>query len=208
MSTSGEARISTVPDMATVRMAVEARRTTVAEARDEVSAVVERFLALAGELGIADEHVATASSHASPDYDWNPQTRQRKLLGYVVTRHVTVDLRDLDKLGPLMERSLAIGVNRVDPPSFASSRRDEIEHEALAAAAKDARARARVLAASLDAGLGPVRNIQSHGRAAPMPMPRAELMAADSRSGGEQTYRPGEIVISASVSATFDLVLE
>lgn len=207
VSTSGQARILTVPDMATIRMGVQARRPSVAEARDEVSAVVERFLQLAREMGIPENRLATASSQVNPDYQWNPQSRERKLLGYVVTRHITVDLRDLDKLGALMERALAVGVNEVSPPSFSSSRRDEIEREALAAAADDAKLRAAVLAESLDAGLGPVRNIQSHGRVEPMPTPRFEMMAADAGSGGEQTYRPGEIVITASVSATFDLVL-
>ena len=34
VSTSGQARITTAPDMATIRMGVEARRPTVAEARE------------------------------------------------------------------------------------------------------------------------------------------------------------------------------
>ncbi len=207
VSASGQARILTAPDMAILRMGVQARQPTVEEARDEVAGVVERFLALAMELGIPENRVATASSQVNPDYQWNPQSRERKLLGYVVNRHITVDLRDLDKLGTLMERALAVGINDVSPPSFSSSRRDEIEREALAAAARDARSRASVLARSLDMELGPVRNIQSHGRVEPMPTPRLEMMAADTGAGGEATYRPGEIVITASVSATFDLVL-
>jgi uncharacterized protein YggE len=207
VSASGQARILTAPDMAILRMGVQARQTTVEEARDEVAGVVERFLALALELGIPENRVATASSQVNPDYQWNPQSRERKLLGYVVTRHITVDLRDLEKLGTLMERALAVGINDVSPPSFSSSRRDEIEHEALAAAARDARSRAAVLAQSLDMELGPARSIQSHGRVEPMPTPRLEMMASDAGAGGEATYRPGEIVITASVSATFDLVL-
>ncbi len=207
VSASGQARILTAPDMAILRMGVQARQPTVEEARDEVAGVVERFLALALEMGIPENRVATASSQVNPDYQWNPQSRERKLLGYVVTRHITVDLRDLEKLGMLMERSLAVGINDVSPPSFSSSRRDEIEREALAAAARDARSRASVLARSLDMELGPVRNIQSHGRVEPMPTPRLEMMAADTGAGGEATYRPGEIVITASVSATFDLML-
>lgn len=205
VSASGQARISTAPDMATIRMGVEARRASVAEARDQVSAVVARFLDLTREMGIPENRVATASAQVNPDYQWDPQTREKKLLGYLVTRHITVDLRDLEKLGALMERSMAIGINQVNPPSFASSRRDAIEREALAAAAKDARTRAGVLAGSLDAQLGPVRSIQSHGRVEPVA--RMEMMAADARSAGEQTYKPGEIVITAHVSATFDLVL-
>lgn len=205
VSASGQARISTAPDMATIRMGVEARRDSVEQARNEVSAVVARFLDLAREMGIPDNRVATASAQVNPDYQWDPQTREKKLLGYRVTRHITVDLRDLEKLGALMERSMAIGINEVNPPAFASSRRDAIERDALAAAATDARTRAGVLAGSLGAELGPVRSIQSHGRVEPVA--RMEMMAADARSSGEQTYRPGEIIITAHVSATFDLVL-
>ena len=128
VSASGQARILTAPDMAILRMGVQARQPTVEEARDEVAGVVERFLALALEMGIPENRVATASSQVNPDYQWNPQSRERKLLGYVVTRHITVDLamaehpgslgrprREVARLGPRPEPGHGTGPGQEHP---------------------------------------------------------------------------------------------
>ena len=204
VTVSGNARINAEPDMASVRLGVEERRPELDGARSAVNGVVSSFLKLTEDMGIPDERVSTAAAFINPDYEWHPQTRERKLLGYVVSRQLVVDLRDLDKLGPLIEAALEVGVNQVNPPEFSTSRRDEIEKQALAEAALDARDRAAVLAEALGMTLGPVRDIQSHGRPQPVfrGAARMEVAAAD---GGAQTYQPGEIVVSASVTAAFDL---
>lgn len=206
VTVSGSSQIKAEPDMATVRLGVEERRPELEDARSAVNGVVSRFLKLTEDMGIPDERVSTAAAFINPDYEWHPQTRERKLLGYVVSRQLVVDLRDLDQLGPLIEAALEVGVNQVSPPEFSTSRRDEIEKRALAEAAVDARGRAAIVADALGMALGPVRDIQAHGRPQPVfrGAARMEVAAADA---GAQTYQPGEIIISASVTAAFDLDL-
>ena len=50
------------------------------------------------------------------EYEWNPGTNQQRLIGYFAARQLTVDLRELDKLGSLMERAVPTGVNIVSGP--------------------------------------------------------------------------------------------
>jgi len=206
VTVDGHAEIVTPPDKATLRLGVEARADTVEAARDRVADVVSRFLALTRGLGITDEQVSTAAAIVRPEYDWNPQTRERRLLGYTVTRELVVDLTDLEKLGQLTESALELGVNQVDPPALDTTRRAELERQALAAAARDAQERARALAEALGARLGAVRSLQAAASFRP-PVPMARGMLAAEAAPGPETYQTGQITVDGSVTASFDLVL-
>jgi uncharacterized protein YggE len=206
VTVDGHAELRTAPDRATLRMGVEARADDVETARKTVAETVNRFLKLTRDMGIPDDRVSTASAIVRPDYDWNPQTRERRLLGYVVTRQLEVEIHELEKLGRLTESALRLGVNQVNPPTLDTSRRDALELEALAEAARDARSRAGSLAEALGAGLGDVRTIQASSAFRP-PVPLARGMLAAEADAAEETYQPGEITISGSVTATFDLIL-
>src|SRR5690606_41228399 len=70
-------------------------------------------------------------------------------------------LRDLDKLGPLLERAFDLGINQVSEPQLDSSRRRELEREALAKAVEDARLNAQAVARAAGARLGAPRDRKS-----------------------------------------------
>lgn len=198
----GKAELLAAPDRAIMRFGVESRQPTVDQARAIVAETVDRFLRITRGMDITDDHVATAAAIVRPDYDWNPQTRERRLLGYMVTRQITVDLRDIGKIGALTEAALGAGINHVDEPYLDTTQRDALERKALARAAGDARSRAEVLASALDARIGAVRNIQTSSvQAAPM-----AAMSMAREGGGAETYQPGQIRVAARVTATFDLI--
>lgn len=206
VAASGEGRVEVAPDIAWLSFGVSARQPTVAAARDEVARGVARLITLARQQGLADEHIATAALSVSPEFDWHPETRERRLQGHVVSRQVTLRLTDLAKLGDLTEQALGLGVTDASPASFDTSRRVELEAEALAAAARDARARAEVMAKALGAAVGAPLRIEAGGSGVtPRPMMRMAVAEADSMSGAE-TYQPGLIRVTASVSATFMLL--
>lgn len=208
ITASGTGSAEAVPDIALLRFGVTARQPAVAEGRDEVARGVARLIALARDMGLEDDDISTAALSVRPDLEFDPETRMSRLVGYVVSRQLTLKLRDLSRLGELTEQALGLGVTEASPASFDSSRRDELEAEALDAAARDARRRAQVMAQALGVRLGPPLQIQAGGIAAPPGpmMMRSAMAEADSMSGAE-TYQPGLISVSASVSATFTLLL-
>lgn len=207
VTATGEGRAEAAPDIAWLNFGISARRPAVAEARDEVARGVARLITLARDAGLADEHIATAALSVHPEYDWDPETRQRTLLGYSVTRHVTLRLNDLGRLGDLTEKALGAGVTEASPAIFDTSRRAELEGEALAAAARDARAQAEIMAAALGVGVGAPLRIEARGpgMAPPQPRMRVAMAEADAYSGAE-TYQPGLIRLTANVTASFALV--
>ena len=207
---SGQGEIRAEPDQARLTLGVEAREPTLEAARTQVNRSVEGLLKLTRELGIPDRLVNSTRLNVQPEYAWLEKTRTRKLVAYVVSRTVAVDLRELDKLGLLLERGLALGANQVGEPVLDHSRRVELQREALALATKDAVRNAEAMAGALGASVGPVRSLNA-AQESPAPMPAfamamRTMAVADANAGAPQTYQPGELVFRASVSASFDLV--
>ncbi len=206
VTVSGSGEILTEPDIAVVGIGVEERASTVDEARRRVNETVTAVLALTRRQGIPEEQVASAALIVRPDYQWLPESRQQKLLGYVVTRRMSIRLTDISELGELFEGVLKLGINQVDPPVFDTARRAGLERQALAAAATDARARATVLADALGMKLGPVHRIDAIGGPVVQPLRERGMATAMASADEGGSYQAGEIRIVSSVNASFELV--
>jgi uncharacterized protein len=209
VSVTGSGEVKAQPDMAYVTLGVEARRPTLAEARAEVNATVERLLALTRELKIEPKFVDSTRLQVQPDYRWDEKSSSQVLLGYVVSRQVDVELHDLDRLGTLLEKSVSAGVNQVGGARLDSSRRKELERAALTQAVDDARLNAEALARAAGAKLGPVQSLSASG-AMPVPMYAERAMsvaAAPMADAAEKSYQSSEMKFTASVSAQFELLV-
>ncbi|MEZ5564196.1 MAG: SIMPL domain-containing protein [Gammaproteobacteria bacterium] len=209
ISVSGTGIINATPDIARLSLAVQRRDASMQVARDQTVKVSNAFLALCKKLGIKDAKVRSSGLSIQPEYRWDQKENQQIFQGYFVQRQLEVELDDLSKLGEVIEGAINAGVNQVSPPQLDSSRRTELNRDALAAATADAKANAERIASSLGVKVGAARMISADGAAPPpMPMPRqlmrTQAMAAD---GATESYTPGEIGIQSSVQATFDLVV-
>ena len=208
VSVTGSGEVKAQPDMAYVTLGVEARRPTLAEARTEVNATVERLLALTRELKIEPKFVDSTRLQVQPDYRWDEKSSSQVLLGYVVSRQVDVELHDLDRLGTLLEKSVSAGVNQVGGARLDSSQRKELERAALTQAVEDARLNADALARAAGAKLGPVQSLSTTGTM-PVPMYAERAMsvaAAPMADAAEKSYQSSEMKFTASVSAQFELL--
>ena len=208
VSVDGRGSVSAAPDMARVSMAVEARDLDMDAARDEVVRVTRAFLELCERSGIEPSKIQTTGLGVFPEYRWNEIRKEQELVAYRVTRQLDVEIVDLDILGDLMEAAVDAGVNRVSPPNLMSTRERDLRREALALAARDAQANARVLAETLGADLGDVVDISSAEQVMPPPMLRNEAFSLAAGADAGQTYSSGEIRFEASVTARFELNVE
>ncbi|MGI9246197.1 MAG: SIMPL domain-containing protein [Steroidobacteraceae bacterium] len=208
VSVTGQGEVKALPDVAYVTLGVEARKPTLADARTQVNATVERLLALTRELKIDPKFVDASQLQVQPEYRWNEKDSQRVLLGYVVSRQVQVELRELEQLGPLLERALSAGANQVGGAQLDSTRRKQLEREALARAVDDARQDAETLARAANVRVGSVFSLNASQESPPVfyarGMERA-AMAAPMADAAEQSYGVGEMRFSATVSAQWEL---
>lgn len=208
ISVTGTGFAVAVPDEAHVNLAIQVRDTQLETARTEVIAVTRRVLSLTENLGLVENQVRSTGTTVQPEYQYNKELRRQELIGYFVSRRIDIHLKDLEQLGDLIERATNAGVNQISAPQLKYSKSRELHREALAKAAKDAAANARVLAESLDAKLGDVQQISDSQTAVP-PQPfrqeRMMAMSAQANVSGADTYSSGEIRIDTQIRVTFKL---
>ena len=208
VSVGGTGEVRAQPDVAFVTLGVEARKPNLAEARAAVLATVDKLLALTRDLKIDPKYVDSARLQVQPEYRWNEKDSQRVLLGYLVSRQIDVELRDLEQLGALLERAVTAGANQLGDARLDSTRRKDLERDALARAVADARLNAEALVKAAGAKLGAVRSLSASQEPPVMPMYRQSAMLAKAADqGAEQSYAAAEMKFIATVSAQYDLVV-
>jgi len=200
---SGEGRAFTAPDVALVTVGVEVEHEALARATADAAARMKGVLAALEKAGIASKDVRTVR------YDVQVKRRPEKLSGpggepsgYRVANQVQVTVRDLGKVGAILDQVVAAGANEVSGLSFDKEDPSGERSRALESAVADARAKASVLARAAGATLGEVLQVTEGGRG-PMPMLRQGLVAT--RASGEVPIAGGQLEIAASVDVTFAL---
>lgn len=209
VSVSGQGEIQAEPDQAIVTLGVESRKPALADARAEVSKTIDAVLKLTRDLKIDQKYVRATRISVQPEYNWDTAAKERNLIGYFVSRQVEIDLRDLDKLGVLMEKATDLGVNQIGDPRLESSKRHDLEREALAKAVDDARANAEAIAKAAGAKLGPVRTVSASSGYVPVPMAaRVKTMAMSAAApDAAQTYQSGQMTFNGNVQVEYDLIV-
>lgn len=208
VAVSGQGEIQAEPDLAHVTLGVEARKPKLEEARAEVARTIDAVLKLTRDLKIDQTLVRSTRINVQPEYNWDANARERNLIGYYVSRQVEIELRDLEKLGQLLERATDLGVNQLGDPRLDSSKRRDLERQALAKAVEDARANAEAVAKTAGARLGPVRTISANSGYVPPPMPmRGKVMMAMEASDAAQSYQSGQMTFTGNVQIEYDLIV-
>lgn len=208
ISVSGQGEIQAEPDRALVTLGVEARKLKMEEARADVTKTVDAVLKLTRDLKIDPKYVRTTRVNVQPEYNWDNNARERNLIGYFVSRQIEIELRDLDKLGQLLEKSFDLGVNQVGDPRLDSSRRKDLEREALAKAVADAKLNAEVVAKAAGARVGAARTISASSGFVPPPMPmmKVTMARAEIASDAAGTYQSGQMGFNGTVQVEYDLI--
>lgn len=212
ITVSGQGEVQAEPDQAIVMLGVEARKPKLEEARAAVTKTVEAILKLTRDMKIDQKYVRATRINVQPEYNWNNDARERTLIGYFVSRQIEVDLRDLDKLGQLLEKSTDLGVNQIGDPRLDSSKRRELERQALAKAVEDARLNAEAVAKAANAKLGAARTISATSGYVPPPIPigyrmKTMMAGAEASDAAAQTYQSGQMVFNGNVQVEYDLAI-
>lgn len=200
---TGEGQAAAAPDMAMMRLGVEARGAAPGEAVAEMSARMEPVLAALAEAGIAAADIQTGQVSLRPiqSYRQDDGTEAPRIEGYVASNQVDVRIRELDRIGALLDGVVEVGANRLDWLAFGLQDPGATRDAALRDAVADARRKAELVAEAAGVTLGGIVSVVEQGGGfRPGPMMMAE---ASDRSA--VPVAPGEVETDAAVSVTFAL---
>lgn len=200
ITVTGEGAVDLPPDMATIRTGVVTQARTAAEALDANSAAMAEVLTLLREAGIAERDLQTSGLSLMPLRDDRSGTAAPPPVRFVARNGVTVRVRDLATLGPVLDRVVQGGANTFDGLDFGLADPAAALAEARLKAVADARLKAETYAGAAGLGLGPVQLIADQsGFVQPMEI----RMAASAMDA--VPIAAGEVSVRASVTMTWTL---
>ena len=206
---AGQGSVTAAPDMAMVSSGVVSDADTAAEAMTANSTAMAEVVARIKEAGIEARDIQTSGFNVSPRYarvkSSDPQEYRQELVGYRVSNSVNVRVRDLAKLGGLLDVMVRDGANQVGGVSFIVSNADTLKDEARKEAMADAMRKAKLYAEAAGVELGRVLSIneQDHSPRPVMMMARAEFKGAD--AAAPAPIEAGESELSIRVNVSWEL---
>jgi uncharacterized protein YggE len=198
---AGTGRVSVEPDIADLRLGVSVARPTVDSARAVAAETMDAILVAVADAGLERRDVRTTLLSVQPRYDYR-ENRQPVLTGYELANLVEVTVRDLARLGDVVDGTLRAGATSMDGLSFRVADRAPAEREARMRAMAEARARADVLAEAAGLAIVGVSDIVEGVVASP-PEPRykaARMMVSEDAS---TPVEAGSLEIAVSVTVTY-----
>lgn len=199
---TGEGSISVAPDLAQITGGVTTRARTVKEATDANSKVMAAVHAALADSGIEQRDIQTTRLTIQPVYAPAEPRSEPKLSGYSVSSQVNVKVRQIGKVGDVIDRLVAAGVTDLGNIAFLVSDPSKALDQARQAAIADARRKAEVYAHASELRLGQVQWITEDSEFAPPSPMRMQRSAAPAAS---VPIASGEDTLRAKVTVGFDI---
>ncbi len=202
---TGEASVSATPDFARVTLGVT---TTGKDAREAAAANAKAVNALISVIkgeGIAPADIQTSSLSIAPQFS-NPRSggsSEPSIVGYSVSNMVTVTVRDLSRLGSLIDKAVEAGANAMYGVAYGENDPSGLLDKARPLAVADARRKAEIYAGAGGAKVGRLMELSEQGGAQPMQFARRAY--AQSAAAAPTPIEAGEDRLTVSVTARFEL---
>jgi uncharacterized protein YggE len=208
VSTTGNALIRVVPDLADLYFEVEVRDADLSIARKQQGERVTKILTGLRAAGVKEAELQSSQVQITPDYtDRREETERVKF--YRVSQTICCTLHDLKKIPDITAEAVAAGVTVVRDASLRTSQLRKFRDEARASAIKAAKEKAIALAGELGAKVGKPYTISEgydwRSISAGNSIQNGITTNEESGDGASPTFAPGTISITASVSVSFVL---
>jgi len=203
LSVSATAEAKRVPDVATISTGVVTQAADANAAMRANATQMDKVMAAIRAAGIGERDIQTSGINLNPNYKY-AENQAPTIIGYQASNTVNVKVRDLSKLGKVLDTFVAQGANQVNGPSFEVDKPDEAYDEARIAALKKAQARAQTYADALGLKVRRIVSISEGGASFPQPIMMGRAMAADAMQK-ETSVAPGESTLSVNIDVVFEL---
>lgn len=204
LSVAAQAEARRAPDVAQISAGVVTQAADANAALRENAAQMQKVAAAIRAAGIPERDIQTAAVNLNPQYRY-VENQPPSITGYQAMNTVNVTVRDISKLGRILDTLASTGANQINGPSFDIDQKDAVYDEARRAALDKARARADMYAKALDLRVRRIVSIdETGGMGIPRPMPMMAMAKMEARDASTP-ISPGENVVGINLNVVFEL---
>ncbi|MDP9367776.1 MAG: SIMPL domain-containing protein [Chloroflexota bacterium] len=205
LSVGGHGSVRLEPDAASIVLGVDIIDTTLSGAQAQATERMNDILEAVTKAGIAEEDVQTVNYSVNLVRDYDNEGRPTQVIEYQVSNQVSIKVRDLDRLGTLLDAVVTAGANNVYGISFVVDDPSEAASQARRLAVQDARAKAEEMAAEVGMRVGRVLTMSESS--APPPPPEVFESRADVQGAAQAVpVQTGTSEVAVDVQITYELL--
>jgi len=203
LSAYGETRVA--PDIATITLGVTVPAATAGEAmrlnRTKMNSTIQSLKA----QGIADKDIQTSNLNLEAQYVYE-QNKPRRLTGYQASNLVTITVRDLSRLGAVVDGVVAAGANEINGIGFGLANPQAAEDAARQTAVKALTAKAALYSTATGYKVSRLVNLSESGGYVPQPpRPMAMMKMASEGFAADTAIQGGELRVRIDVSGVYEM---
>ena len=206
---NGTGKVSVVPDIATLRLGIEAQEESVAVAQANASQTMDRVMATLRDNGVDKKDIQTQYFNIRRVTRWDNDKQEEVVIGYRVTNMVTAKIRDIDKIGSVIDAVAAAGgdLTRIDNVAFSVEEPAEYHQEAREKAVADAAAKAEQMAKLAGVKLGkPTFISESAYQPSPVYLQEYARGMMPAPAAVETPISPGELEVNLTVQIAYEIL--
>lgn len=201
ISITGQGKVLVKPEIGQIDLAVVTEAKTVSVAQTENTSKMNKIIKAMKDLGIKEEDLKTVSYNINPRYQY--KEGKSEIIGYEASQTLRVKIRDLEKVGQILEKGASLGANQVGSLEFTFDEPEKLKDEAREKAISNAKKKAEDLVKVLGVKLGKVVSFTEITEPVPIPF----YHEAKSLGGGGETpqIQTSQNEIEARVILTYEI---
>jgi len=204
ITVTGEGKQFVRADVATVQITIanDAGPTDLAAVQDKNSKIANAVIALVKTQGVKDEDIKTSNYSIFPRYNYSQNGQQ--FLGYTVRQDIQLKIRDLTKVGTILNIAVQRGANEVSNLQFTVDDPQKPLEDARDEAINKAKANAEQLAMRLGVRLVRLVSYSEGGQGQPPVLYAAEAYGKGG-GGSVPDVQVGQNEIRSTVTLTYEI---
>lgn len=200
ITVTGTGMVTLTPDIAYINIGVRNQDASASVALTDNNASTAAVIAAIKSAGVDAKDIQTTNFSIYPQQQYDNNGKITGTL-YMVDNTVYVTVRDLTKLGSLLDASVVAGANNINSISFDVADKTSALSQARLAAVADARKQAGELTSATGVTLGDVQTISYYDSSAPITVQysRADMAVG----GGSVPVQSGSMQITTTVTIVY-----
>ena len=200
ITVTGTGLVTLTPDIAYIYIGVHSQDASASVAMTANNISAQAVIDAIKAAGVADKDIQTTNFSIYPQQQYDNNGKITGTL-YMVDNTVYVTVRDLAKLGSLLDASVVAGANNINSISFDVADKTGALSQARLAAVADARKQAGELTSATGVTLGDVQTISYYDSSAPITVQysRADMAVG----GGSVPVQSGSMQITTTVTIVY-----
>jgi len=206
ISVASRGEVKVVPDRANIQISVQTQAPTAAAAATENARKQKAVIDAIRAAGVDAKDIATVNYNVYPEQRYEPN-REPVVIGYNVTNTLSVDLKAISMVGPVIDAALSKGANMITSLQFIASNTESARQEAIAIAVRKARSDAEAAARAAGGSISGLLEVNVGAYFPPPPRPmEMKVQRANASAMADTPISPGDQTLAVDVNTRWRFV--